>query len=721
MSSPATTASPRAALNLPEPLAPLGEVAFNLWWTWNSDAQALFRSVDPRLWEHGGHNPVHVLRKLSASRKHRLAEDTAFLAELREVRRRLRAYLSAPTWFKGHQGRKLRGQVAYFSMEFGLHESLPIYAGGLGILAGDHLKSVSDLGLPLVGVGVFWRHGYGRQHIDASGRQADSHDRLQPANLPLEPVVTASGRPVRIRIPMGPDTVTAVAWRLAVGRTSLLLLDTHLEENAPRHRELTNRLYIGDRDARIRQELLLGVGGWKLLKTVGLPIAACHLNEGHAAFCSLERVAETLRETRCDFPAAVRQVADTTIFTTHTPVPEGNEVFDPGLVEHYLRAYPRRLGIPSPKLLGLGRVNPQDEQERFGMTPLALRLASRANGVSELHGEVSRRMWSGLWPRRQPHRVPIGSITNGVHLRTWMHPRMAELLDEYLPARWEERQTRPGVWAKARRIRDARLWGLHQELKAELVEFVRTHVRRRLERNGASEARIKAASSLLDPEALTIGFARRFAPYKRALLMFTNPDRLDRIVNDTRRPVQFIFSGKPHPEDDFGKELVARFVKHADSPRFRQRIVFIEDNTIEVARHMVSGVDVWLNNPRRPQEASGTSGMKPALHGGLNLSILDGWWPEACKEGRNGWSIGQARDHDGSEAADRRDARALYRRLRRDVVPLYYDRDRHGRPAKWIRCMKHALATIPAEFNSHRMVAQYFRRYYLPVLAAKRR
>lgn len=710
-----------SAMDFQKPLAPLYELAYNLWWSWDAAARSLFESIDPRLWAATGHNPVALLRWLPKARQRQLAADGLFLTQLRRTHRRMRAYLRSRSWFRQQHGRKARGCVAYFSMEYGLHESLPVFAGGLGVLAGDHFKSASDLGLPLVGVGIFWRQGYTRQLIEADGRQTDDFDHLAPDNLPLSEVTGPAGSPLRIKIPVAADTLVARAWGLHVGRTLIYLLDTNLPENAPKHRRLTDRLYSGDRDMRIRQEIVLGIGGWRLLRALALPVVACHLNEGHAAFCSLERVADIIRDTGCDFADAARRVAATTIFTAHTPIPAGNETFDPRLVARYLDQDCRRLRITHDELLALGRVDPKDTHEGFGMTPLALRLANRANGVSELHGQVSRKMWRGLWPRRRPDRVPISSITNGIHLRTWLHPKMADLLDEFLPAGWEEHQDRSAVWAAVRKIPDARLWKLHLELKAELLDFVRDKLGAQFQRYGASDRKMAATGANLDYDVLTIGFARRFAAYKRATLIFRDLRRLGRVVNHSRRPVQIIFAGKAHPADEDGKALVAEVVKQARSSHFKGRIVFLEDYDMDIARHLVAGVDVWLNNPCKPQEASGTSGMKPALHGGLNLSILDGWWPEACDDGVNGWAIGRGKDHDGSPAVDQRDARALYRRLERDVIPLYYDRGPGNRPTGWIRCMKNALATIPPAFNSHRMVKDYLRRCYLPILTAKRK
>ncbi len=687
------------------PMACLSDLSQNLWWSWDPRAVSLFAEIDARIWQRIEHNPVALLANLSAKRNKQLAADTDFCRRVRATHRRFKQYLRARTWYQQHTKSKPRGLVGYFCMEFGLHESLPIYSGGLGILAGDHFKSASDLGLPLVGIGILWRQGYFRQGIDKAGNQTHRYDRLNPADLPISEVTKPNGTALELKLQIGQDKVVARAWRLAVGRMTILLLDTDLPANPPQYRKLTNRLYSGDRQTRIRQEVLLGVGGWKLLRELKLPVSVCHLNEGHAAFCSLERVAELMKDRDLSFTVASKRVAASTVFTTHTPVPAGNETFDPKLVLAHMKSHARQLGLTNDALLALGRIDPSDTGEDFGMTPLALRLAKKANGVSELHTEVSRKMWQAVWPKRALDRVPIGAITNGVHIRTWLHPTMSDFFDEWLPSDWDAKQDRESVWAKVKNIPAKALWELHCKLKLELIDFVR--------------AQPSSGSRALDPNALTIGFARRFAPYKRAALIFSDIERLNRIINNTRRPVQLIFAGKAHPADADGQELVTQIVRQTRSRRFKTRVIFLEDYTIDIARHMVSGVDVWLNNPRRPHEASGTSGMKPALHGGLNLSILDGWWPEACKHGKNGWFIGTNKDHSGSAAADARDARSLYRCLEREIVPLYFERNRQGVPIGWLRCMKNAIATIAPTFNSHRMVKQYLGRYYLPCLRSE--
>ena len=696
-------------------LFPLVDVARNLYWAWNAEFQALFTTVAPPAWKRTAHNPIKMLKGLGRRRQAQLLADVKFMAAMRRCRHALRSYLRAKTWYQEKYGRRLKGKIAYFSMEYGLCEALPIYAGGLGVLAGDHLKSASDLGIPLVGVGIFWKQGYTRQLLDANGRQVDRFQTLNPEDTPLREITGPSGRPLRIKLPVGPDALTVRGWQLDVGRIPLILLDTDLAVNRPRDRQMTRRLYSGDRDTRIRQEILLGVGGWRFLRAMGLPIAVCHLNEGHAAFVALERIAERIRTEGASFAQARRCVAATNVFTTHTPVPAGNETFEVDLLDKYMGRYTRLMKIDKPAFINLGRVQAGNEREPFGMTPLACRTSDRRNGVSALHGAVARSMWKELWPKRKIENVPIGSVTNGIHLRTWLHPKMAALLDEYLPKGWEERQDQPRVWQAAKHIPDAVLWALHQELKADLIEFVRDKVCQRLRRNRASVVQLNRVDGILDPDALTIGFARRFAPYKRAALVFDNAARFARLLNHTRRPVQIIFAGKAHPADAEGKALVQKVARLAASPRFRRRVVFLEDYEMEIARHLVAGVDVWLNTPRKPQEASGTSGMKPTLHGGLNLSILDGWWPEGF-DGKNGWAIGTGQDHNGSRAHDKRDATELYRILERQVVPLYYERTAAGLPRRWIARMKHSIATIPAVFNSHRQVKEYWSKYYLPTL-----
>jgi starch phosphorylase len=703
--------------------AQLSEIAGNLWWSWHPEAVAIFEHANARVFRSSDHNPVVVLAKLSEARKRALAGDDAFAQEVRDVRAALREYLRAPTWHArthvkegaGGRGGKAKGVLAYFCMEYAIHESLPIYAGGLGVLAGDHLKSASDLGLPFVAIGVYWKKGYTRQRINAAGRQQDEFRTLRPEDTPLVEVTARGGRPLRVEVPMGRDTVVARAWRLDVGRAPLYLLDADLPENKPADRKLTHALYSGDRDTRIRQEILLGIGGWRLLEALKIPVLACHLNEGHAAFCSLERIARRIARDGETFAKASRHVRDTTVFTTHTPVPAGNEEFEPALVDRYFMDHLETMGLTRARFHDLGRVRAGDESARFGMTPLALRTARYANGVAALHGRIARHMWKDLYPGKKLADVPIGHVTNGIHIETWLHPRMAELYDLFLGDNWRECQDVASTWEACRHIPDDALWSLRQELKRELIEFCRRRAQGASRRGKTASTAATRARHVLDPDALTIGFARRFAPYKRAALVFHDPARLARILDDRDRPVQIIFAGKAHPADEPGKAIIERLIQFAREPRFRHRVVFLEDYEMDVARHMVAGVDVWLNTPERPREASGTSGMKPPLHGGLNLSILDGWWPEGHR-GHNGWAIGKGKDHDGTPAADARDATALYKLLEEQVAPMYYAREGNGLPVKWLRWMKSAMMTIPPVFNTHRQVKEYWKRYYLPAM-----
>ncbi len=702
-------------LDMDTMLTQLSEIAANVWWSWNPQAQALFEHANPKVFAASERNPVAVVRKLTAARKRQLLADPEFVQQVRTVHAALGKYLRRKSWFAGKHAKKVKGVIAYFCMEYAEHESLPFYAGGLGVLAGDHLKSASDLGLPFVAIGMFWKKGYTRQRIDKAGRQQDLFPAIKPENAPLTEVVAATGRPLRIKVPVGDRQVVARAWRMDVGRVPLYLLDTDLPDNKPADRRLTHVLYSGDRDTRIRQEIVLGIGGWLLLKALKIKVSCCHLNEGHAAFLSLERIAERMQDRGETLGRATRYVTNTSVFTTHTPIPAGNEEFDPALVDKYFQNMPERLGISRDEFHDLARVKPGNARENFGMTPLALRTSRYANGVAALHGQIARGMWKNLWPGKKVAQVPIGHVTNGIHLKTWLHPEMGELLNEFLGDDWEDDQDRLATWSHCKHIPDDVLWQVHQAFKLELIEFCRARVKSQLRRRKVTGMSISDADKILDPEALTIGFARRFAPYKRATLCFTDPARLAKILNDAKRPVQIIFAGKAHPADEAGKAIIEQLVKYARTARFRKRVVFVEDYEMEVARYMVAGVDVWLNNPERPREASGTSGMKPTLHGGLNLSILDGWWPEGYNK-LNGWAIGKGKNHDGTKAADQRDAADLYRILEKEVVPLYYRRNPDGLPEAWIARMKNALMTVPPVFNMHRQVKEYLRKYYLPAM-----
>jgi starch phosphorylase len=699
------------------PFDKLAAVAGNLWWSWQPEARAIFDEINPAAMRDSDNNPLVALRKMPSARKKHLAADVDFSAGVERVHDDLQAYLRAKTWYDGKYGRKgPRGVTAYFCMEYAVHESLPLYAGGLGVLAGDHLKSASDLGIPFVAVGIYWKKGYTRQGVDRGGRQTDTFRTLPIENAPVTEVCTKAGKPVRVSMELPGRKLVARAWRLDVGRVPLYLLDTDIPENSAEDRTLTHVLYSGDRDTRIRQEILLGIGGWRLLQALRLDVTCCHLNEGHAAFLSLERIAERMKSEGESYAKALRYVRNTSVFTTHTPIPAGNEEFDHKLVEQYFKVWPKKLGLSAEAFHDLARVKAGDEQENYGMTPLALRASRFANGVAALHGEVARKMWKPMYPGLL-QRVPIGHVTNGIHLQTWLHADMHDLLDELLGPDWVAEQDTPATWAECRRIPDEAIWELHQQFKQQLIAYCRERLRRQVRAHGGSAAglSLRDVDNVLDENALTIGFARRFAPYKRATLCFTDAARFAKILNSAKRPVQIIFAGKAHPADTGGKDLIAKLNAFAAEKRFRNRVVFLENYDMDIARHMVAGVDVWLNNPERPREASGTSGMKPALHGGLNLSILDGWWPEGFN-GKNGWAIGDGEDFDGTVAAGRRDAKSLYQRLEKDVVPLFFNRDKSGLPRKWIAAMKDSLATIPAFFNTHRQVKEYLTKYYLPAM-----
>ncbi len=706
--------------NLPPKLQPLLEIARNLWWVWNPEAINLLRRVDPDLWEEHHNNPVAVLGSLSSDRISDLTRDQAFLANLDAVYEDLQRYLKQASWFDGEHGHLGEVKIAYFSFEFGLHESLPLYSGGLGVLAGDHLKSATDLGVPLVGVGLAYQYGYFRQYLNHDGWQQEDYPINDFYNMAMTLERQADGKPVTVEIEYPGRKVLAQIWRVQVGRNPLFLLDTNLAVNRPEDRELTTRLYGGDIDMRIRQEILLGIGGVRALVALGIQPEVFHLNEGHSAFLCLERIRNLMNDHKHPYDVAFELVRSSSVFTTHTPVPAGNDHFDPQLVRTYLKPLADQLGIGIEGLLALGRQNPDDKHETFCMTVLALRLAQFANGVSELHGHVSRKMWQRIWPGVPVEELPISHITNGIHTRSWQCQELARLYDRYLGPRWYDKPTNHMVWERVNRIPDAELWRAHERMRERLVGYVRRKLREQLESRGANRANIAAAREVLDPEALTIGFARRFATYKRAALVLSDPARLARILNNPDRPVQIIFAGKAHPKDHPGKELIRQIVHMAQRDEFRKHLVFLEDYNMEVARYLVQGVDVWLNNPRRPLEASGTSGMKVPVNGGINVSVLDGWWVEGYNK-ENGWAIGAGEDYDDPAYQDQVEGTALYELLENEIAPIYYERSSDGLPREWIRYMKNSMRTVNAEFNTNRMVEEYTQRFYVPCLDQSRK
>jgi starch phosphorylase len=692
----------------------LSDLAHNLWWTWHPEVVALFRSLDPVRWRRLDHNPIALLRELDADRIEQRAAEMALQARIRDAHRRLGDYVRATgTWGDVHAGVLMARPVAYFSAEFGLHESVAIYSGGLGVLAGDHVKSASDLGVPLVGVGLFYDQGYFLQRLDRSGWQEEAYVDLDVERLPLTVVRGRDGSPLVITIATRTGAVRVRVWRVAVGRVPLFLLDSDCDGNAPEDRALTARLYGGDVRTRIRQELVLGVGGLRALQAVGVTPGALHLNEGHSAFAALEMAATLMADDGIDFDDACWRVAQMTCFTTHTPVPAGHDCFTAELVDEHLGPLRETLGITSDELLALGRVDQQNPLEDFCMTVLALRMSRRANGVSTLHGHVSRKMWHRLWPNRSVDDVPIGHVTNGVHAPSWLAPEMRQLYSRHLGVDWLQRSSEPEVWARIDRLDDLELWETHAVLKSRLIDFVRRRGVRAAERLEEPREAVDAAAGALDPDVLTIGFARRFASYKRATLFLHDLERLRPLLETTDRSVQLIFAGKAHPADDPGKRILQRIAALTREPPFAGRLVFVEDYDINVGRHLVEGVDVWLNNPRRPLEASGTSGQKVVLNGGLNLSVLDGWWAEAY-DGANGFAIGHGEAHENWEVQDRRDAENLYRTLEEQVIPLYYHRDADGLPHAWIARMKRSIQSLGWRFNADRMVMDYVRHAYLP-------
>ncbi len=698
----------------------LERLSQNLWWAWHPEVVQVFRSLDPDLWRRCDHNPVAMLKRLSDAVIIERSHELELNARIEGAYRSLETYLTdTRTWAIAHAGALLARPVAYFSAEFGLHESLPLYSGGLGVLAGDHLKSASDLGLPLVGVSLLYREGYFRQWVDRSGYQRESYSNFDTAEQPVREAISRTGQKVVIEVPFGNGTVMrARVWRVDVGRVILVLLDPHLPENGALDLSVETRLYGGDRRTRIRQELLLGVGGVRALSALGIVPGVVHLNEGHSAFAVLELVRQRMHDDGLSFVDAMREVRQKVVFTTHTPVEAGHDRFEPDLAEEHLLGMRESLGLTREGLLSLGRVNAQDAGEPFCMTVLALKCASKANGVSALHGRVTRRMWHGLWPQRNESEVPIGHITNGVHVPTWLAPEMRLLYDRHLRPDWPIHLAHPETWMGIDEVPDVELWETLQILKSKLVRFVRRRLITQSERTeGLDPAVARRVADSFDPNVLTIGFARRFAQYKRATLILRDRERLKRILTDPTRPVQIVFAGKAHPHDEIGKGLIREIVQSMADVGFQGRLAFIEDFEINVARHLVQGVDVWLNNPTRPLEASGTSGQKVLLNGGLNFSILDGWFPEGY-DGHNGFAIGTGEVHVSSGVQEERDAADLMRVLEDEIVPLFYERDSWGLPVRWLARVKRAVRTLGWRFNTDRMVMDYVERCYLPAAGA---
>jgi len=702
--------------NLPKPLERLHDLAYNLRWSWDHEAISLFRRLDRDLWESTGHNPAWMLGLMDQNRLEALCDDAAFMTHFRQVLQDFDSYMQADkTWFSEHYSKFDKPYIAYFSTEFGLTECMQNYSGGLGVLSGDHLKSASDLGLPLVGVGLLYQEGYFRQYLNADGYQQESYPINDYANLPVHLERDEKGSPLLISVPMPGRELFAQIWRVQVGRIALYLLDSNIPENPlEEDRNLTDRLYGGDRRTRIRQEILMGIGGIRALEALKLRPTVCHMNEPHSAFLALERIRIFMSENKVDFWQAKDITAAANLFTTHTPVPAGLERFGFDLIDEHFTDYYRGLGLNRNQFIDLGRENMGD-YELFSMAVLALNTSSGANGVAKLHGDVSRKLWQWMYPEVPEHEIPIGSVTNGIHAQTWISRDMALLFDRYLDPAWRTEQWDENLWRAVDAIPDTELWRTHERRRERLVTFTRKRLRVQLQNRGAAQHEIEAAEEVLDPDALTIGFARRFATYKRSTLLFRDLERLKAILHKADRPVQFIFAGKAHPHDTGGKDLIRQISRTARQAEFRHSIVFLEDYDMQVARYLIQGVDVWLNTPRRPKEASGTSGMKVIYNGGLNCSILDGWWAEGYQP-TVGWAIGAGEEYPEYEwdQQDFVESQALYEILENDIVPTFYERGRDNVPREWITKVKNGLKTLAPYFNTHRMVQEYTDQMYMP-------
>jgi starch phosphorylase len=715
----ATTPVLELRQKLPAPLERLADLAYNYWWSWSGDRTALFQNIDPQEWEKCGHNPVTILKTTKYERLTQLLEDPNYLKQISTIGQEFDDYINQKDTWVSRVAPQITKEhpIAYFCAEFGIHESLPVYSGGLGILAGDHLKSASDLGLPMVGVGLLYRQGYFRQRLNRHGWQEDYYIDNVFGEMPIELMKDAHGNPLIVELEIRQRMVKVQIWRVQVGRVSLYLLDSDREDNDPIDRWLTGHLYGGNQETRIAQEVVLGIGGIRTLKVLGIEPSVYHLNEGHAAFCTLEVARQEIERTGKSFYDIEADVRKKCVFTTHTPVPAGHDVFSSDLMDSFFAHYWHHLHLSREQFLALGARRLGDPWEPFGMTVLALRMCRTSNGVSELHGQVSRKMWTVLYPRCSENEVPIGYITNGVHAPTWTAPLMADLYNQYLGADWKNRAVDPQMWAKVDNIPDQELWWRHQILKERLIAYTRYKVKKSRMERGEEEHRIQAVDSLLDPNVLTIGFARRFSPYKRAYLLLQDFEKSLRIFGNTQRPVQIVFAGKAHPADEEGKRIIQRLVEWCKHPALLRRVALVEDYDIYTGQKLVQGVDVWLNNPRRPLEASGTSGQKVCFNGGINCSVLDGWWCEGYQRGVNGWAIGEDAHTSDQELQDRIDSESLYRLLEEEIVPMYYDQDANGVSHRWVNMMKASIRTNAPLFNTDRMIADYVSQVYVPEIS----
>jgi len=706
------------SFNLPKRVEGLSRLAHNIWWAWNPEGQRLFQFIDPLLWESLNRNPVCFLRQMDRTRLNAALNNPEYLKQYDKTIAAFDQYVAAEnTWFKNTYPKLTDKQIAYFSFEFGLHESMPFYAGGLGILSGDHLKEASDLGLPLTAVGFIYSQGYFVQHISEDGWQETRTRITDFAEMPIVALLDEKRNPLMVSVDLADHKVFARIWELEVGRIHLYLLDTDIEQNSPVDRQLTARLYSSDPEVRISQEILLGMGGVQALRLLGLNPDVWHMNEGHSAFLSVERIRE-FKAAGMTLEQAMDKVKTGDIFTTHTPVPAGNDMFPLWLIDKYFSQIWEELGMTRDQFIDLGR-QAQPWGETFVMPVLAIRLSERANAVSELHSHVSRGMWNFIWPDRKEDAVPIGYVTNGVHTRTWLARQMGLLFDQYLGSDWTDHIDDCEFWENITNIPDAELWRVQRHLKNKLVNFANERTRQNWQNSLITPSQAIAGGVFLEPYSLTIGFARRFATYKRANLIFRDFDRLMRIITNPYRPVQIVFAGKAHPADEPGKMLIQQVYRAVKDSRSGGRLIFLEDYDMNIARYLVQGVDVWLNNPRRPNEASGTSGMKAALNGALNFSVLDGWWREGYN-GKNGWSIGTEKDYTDQNQQDNDDAQSIYETLEKEIVPLYYERNIDKIPVGWLKMVKESLRTLIPEFSLRRMLKEYTNDYYLPAIREER-
>ena len=704
---------------LPEPLRPLLEIAHNLWWTWHPEAVELFVRLDRSLWTKYHHNPVKLLSNCSQEQLNIAAHDDGYLSSMQRVLDNFQRHVQRTPWHAKIAEGMGEFTIGYFCAEFGLSECLQAYSGGLGCLAGDHLKSASELGLPLVAVGLLYRHGYFQQYLNADGWQQEYYEDLDFANMPLKPVVDKAGERVHVHITLPGRDVHIALWKVIVGRIPLYLLDTNLPENEPDDRGITGQLYGGDMELRIKQEIVLGIGGVRALVAIGIEPDVFHMNEGHSAFLALERVRRLIHKYDISFDEARQFSAAGNVFTTHTPVPAGIDRFPPEMVQRYFRHYHPLLKLDLEGLLALGRENVFNKNEFFSMAVLAVRTSDWANAVSKLHGNVSRSMWQNIWPNVPQDEVPIQHVTNGVHARSWLSTDLIYLLDRYLGARWQANLVDHQVWQAVNEVPDEELWRVHVRRRQRLIVWAQRRLRQQLEARGTSAKQAREIADAMDPEALTIGFARRFATYKRGNLMLRDPQRLLKMLANTQRPIQFLIAGKAHPADGGGKDFIRQLVHFARESDAAHKLVFIENYDIDVARNLVQGCDVWMNTPRRGMEASGTSGMKAALNGVLNCSILDGWWDEAY-ESDLGWAIGGGENYANPDLADDIESHSLHDLLEKQIIPLFYDRDNHGIPRGWIRKMKASITRLAPVFNTNRMVQEYLEKLYLPALRRAR-